>query len=508
MSDERTGPDEQGGPEAQGGPVAQPQPPTQADVGVPEHGVDGVDLATDVTATDREAAAIEAAERARAMQPRTAGLWGVRAAAGLATVAVGVLAVLAGSSLPAVSADPRAASVVPEAPAETRVCAGPLLGLGGASGDAAAVSVLAQAELESAADEQAGIAVDGVDAVATVLRGPQVVGAQVVRVATDVAAGTATSACGEPATSQWLVGGATTTGRATVLTIANAGTAPTSVDVTIHSPEGEVEAVGSTGIAIAGGTVSVIDLAALAPGLAAPVVHVASSGGPVSAHLQHTVVRTLVPGGVDVVDPVQAATSLAIPGVVVGEATGLQTQEGFADAVPALRVLAGTTTQATITTIADGDEPIASTLDLVGGEVQEIDLSGLAPGTYAFRIEADVPLVAGARQVRVDGAAVDLDWVAAATQPIDGATSVPIAAGQSPVLHVLNVSDAATTVLVAGQEVELAPDGLRSIPVQPGLATIEGSGIVAAVTSSGSDGVAGYGLTPRIAAREGIDVLL
>ncbi|GAA2171740.1 hypothetical protein GCM10009846_06710 [Agrococcus versicolor] len=493
MSDERTGPEEH-----------EQEPVPEQEV-APEQ---EVDLATDVTATDREAAAIEAAERARAMQPRTVGLWGVRAAGGLATIAVGVLAVLAGSTLPAVSADVRMASVVPEAPAEARVCAGPLLGIGDASGDAGAVSVLASPAVEASADEQADIVVDGVDGGAAVLRGPEVAGAQSLSVATDAAAGTATSECGEPSTSQWLVGGATTTGRATVLTIANAGTAPTSVDVTIHGPEGRIEAVGSTGIAIAGGTVSVIDLAALAPGLAAPVVHVVSSGGPVSAHLQHTVVRTLVPGGVDVVDPVQAATSLAIPGVVVQEATGVQTQEGFADAVPALRVLSGTTTQATITTIADGDEPIDATLDLVGGQVQEIDLSALAPGTYAFRIEADVPIVAGARQVRIDGAAVDLDWVAAASQPIDGSATVAIAAGQSPVLHVLNVGDAATTVVVAGQEVELAPNGLRSLPVQAGVTSIEGSGVVAAVTSSGSDGIAGHGLTPRVAARDGIDVVL
>ncbi|MFC7431092.1 MULTISPECIES: DUF5719 family protein [unclassified Agrococcus] len=467
-----------------------------------------VDLATDVTATDREAAANEAAERARALQPRTVGLWGVRAAAGIATIAVGVLAVLAGPSLPATTAEPRAQSVVPTAPIESRVCAGPLLGVGDASGDAGIVRVLADPQLVTSTDERADVALDGVEGSLVALRGADVAGAESLAVASDAAFGAAASECVAPSTSQWLVGGATTTGRSSVLTIANPGRASTSVDVRIFGTEGEVDAVGSTGIAIAPASTAVLDLAALAPGVASPVVHVASSGGPVAAHLQHTVVRTLQPGGVDVADPTQAATSVAIAGLEIGEATGVQTQEGFADATPALRLLAAESTQVTITTIADGSQPIASTLDLEGGQVQEVDLGGLAPGTYALRIDADVPIVAGARHVRIDGDRVDLDWIAAATQPLAGATTVAVPQGQDPRIHVLNIGDEATTVAVGGQSFELAPNGLRSLPAQAGIATIEGEGVVAAVTTSGPDGIAGSSITPPLAARSGIDVVL
>lgn len=526
MSDERTGPD--GDPrdaeasseavdETAGESRATPRPAdaeadrdatTAPDADASDATASDVDLATDVTATDREAAANEAAERARALQPRTVGLWGVRVAAGVATVAIGVLAVLAGPSLPSVTAQPRQESVVPTEPVETRVCAGPLLGIGDASGDAGAVPVLAEPRLVTSAEETAAVALDGVDGSLASLRGADVAGAESLTVATDVAFGAAASECVAPSTSQWLVGGATTTGRSSVLTIANPGRASTSVDVRIFGTEGEIDAVGSTGVAIAPASSAVLDLAALAPGVASPIVHVSSSGGPVAAHLQHRVVRTLQPGGVDVADPTSAATSVAIAGLVIGDATGLQTQEGFADATPALRLLAAEPTQVTITTIADGSDPIASTLDLEGGRVQEVDLTGLAPGTYALRIESDVPIVAGARQVRVDGDRVDLDWIAGATAPLVGPTTVAIAEGQDPRIHVLNVGVAATTVTIGGESFELAPDALRSLPVQPGVVAIDGDGVVAAVTSAGSDGIAGTSITPPLAARSGIDVVL
>lgn len=469
-----------------------------------------VDLATDVTATDREAAAIEAAERARGVEPRSIGLWGLRATAGVAVVALGVLGVVAAPSLPTVQADPRIASVAPDAPEEVRTCAGPLLSIGDASGDAGALGVLADAQLQAADAEQGAVAIDGVDASATVLRGTDVSGAQWLTVDDDTALGAAASACDEPATTQWLVGGSTTTGRSSVLTIANPGTTATSVDVEVHGTDGRVDAVGSTGIAIAAGAVVLVDLASLAPGVAAPVVHVTSTGGPVSAHLQHRVVRTLQPGGVDVVDPAQASGSVAIPGVTIGDATGLQTQAGFEDAVPALRVLAAESTQVTITTIADGGDPIASTLDLVGGQVSEVDLSGLAPGTYAFTIDADVPVVAAARQMRVDGDRIDLDWVQGQSAPIEGPTTVAIAAGPSPRLHLLNVGDEPQVVTIGGgAEVTIAPDTLETVEIGGGVTTtIDAEDVVAAVTYSGAEGIGGYAITPRVAAREGIDVVL
>ncbi|QCR18683.1 DUF5719 family protein [Agrococcus sp. SGAir0287] len=467
-----------------------------------------VDLATDVVATDREAAANEAAERERARERRRPGLWALRATAGAATIAVGVLGVLAAPTLPSVEADPRTATVAPDAPEETRVCAGPLIGIGDASGDAAAIEVLADDRLEASASEREPLAVAGVDAAPEVLRGTDLAGAEWLTVASDVARGAAASECGQPATSQWLVGGSTTTGRSSVLTIANPGTTPTSVDLAVHGPDGRVDAVGSTGIAVGAGSVVLVDLAALAPGLVSPVVQVATTGGPVVAHLQHRVVRTLDPGGVEIVDPSHAGTDVAIPAVTIGEATGLQTQEGFADAAPALRLLAQESTRVTITTIAAGEEPIDSTLDLVGGSVAEVDLSGLAPGTYAFRIASDVPVVAAARAIRVDGDAVDLDWVQGQTEALDGATAVAVAPGESPTLHLLSLADEPTTVRVGETEVGLVPGGIRSVPLAAGTTTIEGSQVVAAVSYAGGSGIAGYAITPPIAVRSSIDVVL
>ncbi|MFW8745689.1 DUF5719 family protein, partial [Mesorhizobium japonicum] len=151
-------------------------------------------------------------------------------------------------------------------------------------------------------------------------------GAQSQIAAADDESGLAAAACAEPSGSTWLVGGATTTGRTTLLTLAN----PTQVDATvtlaIFGEKGVVQAPGLSGIVVTAGAQRVIPLAGFAPDLASPAIHVTARGGRIVASLQQSTVRGLDAGGVDLVgataDP---STSLRIPGIrVLGAAAVAQ----------------------------------------------------------------------------------------------------------------------------------------------------------------------------------------
>lgn len=470
------------------------------------------DIATDVTATDREAAANEAAERARRVDGRRVGLHLTRAVAGVAVIALGALGIQHASGASIAATDPRTEVVVPASPAESRVCAGPLLRAGLDDGTADVISAVAEPQVVTAGEEleQTELPMAEVDdAAATLIDGTDLAGAETAEIDTDTARGFAASECSEPATVQWLVGGTTATGRSSILTIANPNEHNVSVDVRVFGEEGEIEAAGSTGIAIEAGTTVAIDVAGLAPALTSPVVQVVATGGPVSAHMQQSTVRGLVPGGIDIIDPVgAAATSVTIPGVRIEDGTGLTSTEGFADAAPALRVLSGEDATVTLTTIADGEEPVESTLELTGGVVSEIDLSTVEAGRYSFTLSSDVPIVAGVRQtvIEEDGA-IDHDWVAAGVELPSSARFV-VPEGPGARLSLVNVSDEEQTYLLDGQEVTLAPNSQQTARIDAGEHTLEGEGLVAAVSYVGAGSIAGFTISPRGPADDGLTVVL
>jgi hypothetical protein len=478
------------------------------------------DIASDVALTDREAAANDAAEAVRRADRRGVVRWSARAAAGVAAVALGVGAVLGASALPddlRVAATAPSTLVQPASPLQSRVCAGPALRVGTSDGqDALAISAVADARValgtlggdvvESQLVVPNNDGLSGGDAVVQRGEASTLSVAQSLDVDVEAVGGFAASECAEPRLDQWLVGGSTRTGRQTALTLANASEVGASVDVTAYGPDGPIASVGSTGLAVAPGTETVLDLAAIAPGVPDAVVHVASTGAPVTAHLQQTTTRGLERGGFDVVDPVVAGTSAVLPGVRVDEPSGLETQPDFDDTVPVLRVLSPTGGAVRLAFQSADGSVIESEGELEAGRVTDFPLDELPVGTLAIRVESDAPVVAGARTVTTSGAGLDFDWVAGG-QPRSGASAIAVPEGPGATLHIVSTAGDEQQISIDGQPVTIAANGVHARRVEPGSVEVDGADLVIGLDYRSESGVGGFTVSPQGPAAEGVLVL-
>ncbi|MGC5076997.1 DUF5719 family protein [Agrococcus sp. DT81.2] len=509
-------------------PIADGEPPRDHEPTAEELAVEAAaraepadgDIASDVALTDREAAANDAAEAVRRGDRRQVSRWSARAAAGLTAVALGVGAVLGASALPddlGVVATAPSTLVQPASPLQSRVCAGPALRVGTSDGqDARAIAAVA--------DPRVAVGTLGGDVVRSQLVVPTAEGlsggeavvqrgeastlsaAQTLDVDVETVGGLAASECAEPRLQQWLVGGSTRTGRQTALTIANASEVGASVDVTVYGPDGPIESVGSTGLAVAAGTETVLDLAAIAPGVPDAVVHVASAGAPVTAHLQQTTTRGLERGGFDVVDPVVAGTSAVLPGVRIDAPSGLETQPDFDDTVPVLRVLSPTGGALRLAFQSADGSVIESEGALEAGRVTDFPLDELPVGTLAIRVESDAPVVAGARTVATSGTGLDFDWVAGG-QPRSGTSAVAVPEGPRATMHIVSTSDVDQQVSIDGESVTIAANGVHARRVEPGSVEVDGADLVIALDYRGDGEVGGFTVSPQGPAAEGVLVL-
>lgn len=478
------------------------------------------DIATDVTLTDREAAANEAAEATGRFERRDVVRWSLRALGGIAVTAIGVGAVLGATALPddlRVRTPAPESLVQPSSPLQSRVCAGPALRVGTADGEnALAIAAIGDPSLQIGSlggqIQQGEVTVTGADEVrggaSVVQRDEETTLSAAQTLALDVEAvrGFAASECAETRLDQWLVGGSTRTGRQTVLTVANASEVSASVDVTVFGPDGPVESVGSSGIAVSGGSSIVLDLAAIAPGVPDAVVRVAATGAPVAAHLQQITTRGLERGGFEVIDPVTALTSSVLPGVTVTEPTGLETREGYDDTVPTLRLLSPTGGDVRVIFQSPDGSTIESEGSLEAGSVTDFPLEELPTGTFAIRIESDAPVVAGARSVAVAGDGLDFDWVAGG-QPRSGSSAVAVPSGPNATVHIVSTSDEDQEIEIAGRVVPLAAHGVHEQRVDAGSLEVRGQGLVIGVGYRDASRVGGFTASPQGPAAEGVRVL-
>lgn len=509
-------------------PIADGEPPREHEPTPEELAVEAAaraetadgDIASDVALTDREAAANDAAEAVRRSDRRGVARWSARAAAGLAAVALGVGAVLGADALPddlGVAAAAPSTLVQPASPLQSRVCAGPALRVGTSDGqDALAIAAVAEPELavgtlggdiaQSALVVPTTADVSGGQAVVQRGEATTLSAAQAVDVDVESVGGFAASECAETRLDQWLVGGSTRTGRQSVLTIANASEVGASVDVTVYGPDGPVQSVGSTGLSVPAGTEAVLDLAAIAPGVPDAVVHVASTGAPVAAHLQQTTTRGLDRGGFDIVDPVVAGTSAVLPGVRVDEPSGLETQTDFDDTVPVLRVLSPTGGALRLAFQSADGSVIESEGRLEAGRVTDFPLDELPVGTLAIRVGSDAPVVAGARTIATSAEGLDFDWVAGG-QPRSGSSAIAVPPGPRATLHLVSAADEEQQVTIGGESVTLPANGVLERAVEPGSVVVEGDALVLGVAYRSESEAGGFTASPQGPAAEGVLVL-
>jgi hypothetical protein len=507
----------------------------------------------------------------------------VRASSGLRTatvvsarVVVGILAVaVAGATVAAAALVPLASfrvavpqSIVTPVPtAEQLVCPGGALQLSDASGaDASRSSALGRAAVTATAtgsgfDRKALAASDagtgGTASAPQLLSMPPATGsskagllsgAQSESVETPDVVGVSSAACTAAVGDTWLVGGSTTVGRTTLITLADPSAVSATVSLEIFGENGAVTSPGMDGIVVPAGGQRVLSLAGFAPNLASPVVHVQSKGGQIVANLQQTTVRGIEPGGIDFVGSQNSPTrTTVIPGVVLaatGAAQARLGESGFSDLETVLRVfLPGTkSTSASVSVIPESGSvkptsapstPAASSgsdagtptgtaikVSLDPNKVTDLPLDDLADGSYTIVITTALPVLAGVRVSTAGTAAVaartDFAWLGAAAN-LSSDVLVPVSSvsskGRSSLLHLDNPTKTAAKVTLravrttdgsgsrsSGRNLSVTvPAGAAvTVPVVAGASyRISGfTSLYVAVTTVTNGGVTGYAVQP------------
>ncbi|MBD8063082.1 DUF5719 family protein [Oceanitalea stevensii] len=327
--------------------------------------------------------------------------------------------------------------------------------------------------------------------------------------------GLAATSCQSPSTSAWLVGGSTQPGDSAQLVLSNVGQTPASVTLSGWGSTGALDLSTAGTVLVPAGGQRIVLLEALAadPRVA---VHVAATGGEVTALVQDSRLRGLVPAGTDLVAPsVPPAETVVVPGIFLGQSSGEE-----ADA-PAVRVVNPGEETATVTLELLGTEgpeavPGAEELVLDPGAVVDVSLTGIPEGPWSAVVSADLPVTAAAVTTTVGRAGeedpgtapVDRAWAPAVPALASGVVAVPGDGVSSASLVLTNPSGDAL-------DVELVPvlrDGTRGAAVTRTLgprttlredAAALADGDVAALGVRATDGAVHGGLMLTASAPDG-----
>lgn len=442
-----------------------------------------------------------------------------RAATGLVVVGVCAASVFALSTveLPSVERTPIALTADTEQNTDRAlVCAGAFAELGadpeqpGAAVPTGTPGVRAAGE---AAEKRALSRPAGGDGAPTVFAVPSSVpfaAAQVQRVETESLSGVTASACAVPLNEQWLIGGGTTVGVSTTLSLGNPGSVPATVAITVFDEDGQVDSVRTAGVLVAPGAEQTISLNGYAPDRERLAVRVESTGAPVTASLGVGQTTGIQPFAVSSVDrQVEAGTDLVIPGV----ANASSDDHGPSDSAER----EGDDTPVLVRAMAPGGEAgtaRAFALDANGKrtELGEIALAGRAVGELqvgewptkasAVVVESDVPVIAGALGSSTTSGGHDHEWfVPAPEAPADAPFAAPVVDNGALVVTNTGAADAELEIASASGKGKT-----RSVTVEAGASAVVRAPSDALITSSapvhaavrylkGAD-IAGYPILP------------
>lgn len=329
-------------------------------------------------------------------------------------------------------------------------------------------------------------------------------------------AGFAASPCRPPLMESWLVGGSASVGASDFIVLANPGTSTATVQLTVFGVGGPVVPPGGVDVIVPPTAQRVVPLSGLALGESSPVIRVNAVGAPVQAMIQSSLTRVLVPGGIDQSGAITGpAEDVSIVGVDVPATDAGVAGQG---ALTVARVLAPTSsTEATITVRPVGADTAAlepQTVPLQAGLPTEVSLAGLAAGQYVVEIEAGAPVVAGVWQATGFGEASDFAWFLP-SPPMTGPTLVAVPFGPAATITVVNDDASVAQVVVSGSgggvvdTIELAGGESAAVRVASGQSyVVDGGGaaVLAAVTLSAADALAGFPVWPADAAAPPITI--
>jgi hypothetical protein len=334
---------------------------------------------------------------------------------------------------------------------------------------------------------------------------PQVAGSSYQSVSDGDLVGIGAASCDDPSQSTWLVGGSTETGRTSLITLSNPTDVNATVDLSVFDATGTVSAPGTTGIVVAPNSQKVVPLSGFVSDQASTVVHVTSSGGQIVAHMQETVVRTLTPGGYDIVSGgAGPSRAQVIPGVVLRDIQQAQRGDDTADAAPVVRLFVPGSRAARvtlgITTATGGGTTVNTTAE--PGVVTDVALDDFDNGRYSITVSSTQPVVAGARSTTPTAErGTDLGWFASA-QPLGKRVVTAVAPGDGVRLNLVNPTTEDARVTIASgddrQRVDVAAGATSTVRVQTAkqLVITGADRVVAGITYAGGDGLAGFPLRP------------
>ncbi len=310
--------------------------------------------------------------------------------------------------------------------------------------------------------------------------------------------GLAAASCQTPGTDAWLVGGGTEIGTSARLVLQNPGATPATVTLELWGPTGAVEPAGSPEFLVPAGSERVVLLEGVAAEQRRIVVHLSTTGGAVTAYLQDSRVRGLVPAGVDLVVAGSApAATQVVPGLTLSASAA-------EDADPAVvRLLApDAATTARITLLGASGPLELPPVDLVAGEVVDVPLGGIEAGQYTAVVTAEGPVVAAVAVTRVGAAdgPVERAWVAAREPGTAGPVAVPAGVDAALAVGVVPTSDETAIVTVEVIGADGAALGTRELTVPAGTTTLVPVGTI--VTDGSGTEVAGVVVRttdPRVA---------
>ncbi|KRE77360.1 DUF5719 family protein [Arthrobacter sp. Soil763] len=350
--------------------------------------------------------------------------------------------------------------------------------------------------------------------------------------------GAAAAACQRPSNDQWLVGANTALGRTAVLHLSNASGTPATVSLDLFGAKGTIQAPGSRGLLVAPGKTRSIILAGLAPGQDRLSVRVRSTGGPVSAIIQQSVLRGLTPGGVDFIAPGAApAARQVISGIDIQNPAAVRAlggKTGFADATPGLQITVPGAADAVVEVKLfgrDGQKPLpgGGVVTAKAGAVTEIPLAGVPAGHYTVSATSDVSFAAAARITRgLDaGEAADFAWAPSSGRlgsqhvvpmPQKGERFLVFGAPEgrarisyTPITADGKVRAAATADIAGGTTASVrVPDDVGGSPVAGYLVSASGDAAYGAVLlqQEGRADIASVAVTPGAAGSQEVPVSL
>lgn len=325
--------------------------------------------------------------------------------------------------------------------------------------------------------------------------------------------------CVEPSTETWIVGGTTTLGSVTIVTLTNPGDVAATVFVNVYDSEGLVDSLQSAGVVVPPLSQRSVSINGYAPDRESLAVQVLSRGAKVVAMMQETFVEGLNPAGVETVQGTSTPQQrVVIAGITEPPQAAAEDVHGHS-AGHTLRVLAPGEKGGVVTVTgvgAEGDTVQLVTEYLQPGKVTEFALEKLTEAFSSVIVEAEVPVVASVTGFAAGATGADIAWFTAATA-LDREIPVAIPEGPSPQVTFYNPGSEDIVIdliegvgNVEGGKLRVnIPAGAsvrQSVKSNTGYQLLTSSPVFAAVSFAGDGQLSSFAIVPPAATAESITV--